>query len=402
MLSSNFLKFWLAQNASVFALAVTAFVLPVIAVVNLNATATQVSLIFVFQELAVVTLSLFAGVWLDRLPTVRTLLSSHLVQAMLLVVGSYLLWYSPSLSLLYGLTLALGVTKLLLELGYATLLPGIVQRERLVSGNSRILLANAGIGAVAPALGGAIVKATNPALALLGALAGALAAVLALLRMPELAPVKPINPKPRHFGREIKEGLLALFENPLLRPMTISSCFGAMAVGIQSALLIILLSRDLSLDTLVVGIVVSIGSVAVAIGSIISPSLSRYVGLGRSVILGNVLTATGYGVLALSGYTQLPQLAVAALIVSGVGTSLYVVNQTSIRQSVTPQALMARVHASRRFVVFSFLPLGSLTGGLVADAYGVPTSLVLACGFMTLAALITLLSPLRQPRLQFT
>lgn len=403
MLSDRFLKFWFAQNASVFSIAVTTFVLPVVAVVMLNATATEVSLLFVFQEIAVVSLSLIVGVWLDRLPLVRTIVVAHIAQGLLLAVGSYLLWSAPSLPVLYCLALALGITKLMQEVGYATLLPGLVQRERLVSGNSRVLLANAGIGSIAPALGGGIIKVTSPALALLGALVGSLAAILSLLRLPEIdAPQKTDGQRTKHFGREIKEGMRALFENKLLRPMTISSCAGAMAVGIHTSLLILLLSRELALDTLMVGIVVSLSSVAVAVGSLLSPMLSRAIGLGRCVILGNAVTATGYGVFALSGITGEPMLAVIALLTSGLGTSFYVVNQTSIRQSVTPPELMARVHASRRFVVFSFLPLGSLTGGLVADAYGVSTSLLLACAFMTLAALITLWSPLRQPALRFT
>jgi len=95
---------------------------------------------------------------------------AHVAQCLLLAAGSYLLWRSPSLIALYCLALALGVTKLIQEVGYTTLLPGLVERERLVSGNSRILLANAGIGSIAPALGGGIIKLTSPALALLGAL----------------------------------------------------------------------------------------------------------------------------------------------------------------------------------------------------------------------------------------
>lgn len=402
MSSDRFLKFWIAQNASVFSIAITSFVLPIVAVVLLDASATEVSLLFVFQELAVISLSLVVGVWLDRLPIVRTVIFAHVIQCLLLAAGSYLLWSTPSLLALYCLALALGATKLIQEVGYTTLLPGLVQRERLVSGNSRILLANAGIGSIAPALGGGIIKITSPALALLGALIASLTAILSLLRLSEIDTAnKSADPQQKHFGREIKEGMRALFQNALLRPMTISSCAGALAVGIHTSLLIIMLSRELGLDALLVGIIVSLGSVAMAAGSLLSPTISRMIGLGRSVILGNTLTAIGFGLFALASVVKEPWLAILALFTSGLGTSFYVVNQTSIRQSVTPPELMARVHASRRFVVFSFFPIGSLTGGLVADSYGVPTSLVLACGFMTLAALITLRSPLRQPALRF-
>jgi predicted MFS family arabinose efflux permease len=141
---------------------------------------------------------------------------------------------------------------------------------------------------------------------------------------------------------------------------------------------------------------------AMAVGSLISPWVSNSFGVGRSVILGNSITAFAYGTLAIAAFVQSAELSVLALVMSGFGTSFYIVNQTSIRQSVTPPALMARVHASRRFVVFSFLPLGSLTGGLVADEYSLAASLSIACLFMTIAALITLFSPLRHRSLQLT
>jgi hypothetical protein len=298
-------------------------------------------------------------------------------------------------------SLTLGITKLIQEVGYTTLLPSIIAREGLIKGNSRLLLANSMISSVAPTLGAALVKLLSPALALVGSTGTSLIACSALLRLPRSHGHPQVTRK-RHFLQEIGEGMRTLFASRLLRPMTISSCAGAFAVGIQAALLIVLLSRGLALPTLMVGLIVSANAMAMAVGSLISPWVSNSFGVGRSVILGNSITAFAYGTLAIAAFVQSAELSVLALVMSGFGTSFYIVNQTSIRQSVTPPALMARVHASRRFVVFSFLPLGSLTGGLVADEYSLAASLSIACLFMTIAALITLFSPLRHRSLQLT
>jgi len=47
----------------------------------------------------------------------------------------------------------------------------------------------------------------------------------------------------------------------------------------------------------------------------------------------------------------------------GIGSPLYSINQLSVRQMLTPERVLGRVNASRRFIVFGISPIGALIGG---------------------------------------
>ena len=118
--------------------------------------------------------------------------------------------------------------------------------------------------------------------------------------------------------------------------------------------------------------------------------------MGPFLITGNAINAIGCAIATTSIVVQSAPVLVCGLVLISIGAPLYSVSQISIRQTVTPIDLMGRVNASRRFVVFAFLPLGALTGGLIADASTIATGLATGTLFMALAAFIPLFSPLRR------
>ena len=86
---------------------------------------------------------------------------------------------------------------------------------------------------------------------------------------------------------------------------------------------------------------------------------------------------------------------VLAFLLSSAGGSIYVITALSLMQTLTPERLLGRMNASRRFIVFGAIPLGSLTGGALASTIGLrPTLWVGAIGacfcFLPIA-----LSPIR-------
>jgi hypothetical protein len=64
-------------------------------------------------------------------------------------------------------------------------------------------------------------------------------------------------------------------------------------------------------------------------------------------------------------------------------------------QAITPDRLLGRMNASRRFLVWGVIPLGALVGGTLASTIGLrPTLFVGAIG-ASLAVLPLLFSPVR-------
>lgn len=91
-----------------------------------------------------------------------------------------------------------------------------------------------------------------------------------------------------------------------------------------------------------------------------------------------------------------PAIAGLAFFLLGAGPVVWVVSTTTLRQTVTPAALLGRVSALT-ILAYGARPLGAGLAALVGEAYGPEACLVLAaCGFLA-QVLIIFASPV--PRL---
>ena len=66
---------------------------------------------------------------------------------------------------------------------------------------------------------------------------------------------------------------------------------------------------------------------------------------------------------------------VAAFAISICGGTIYNITALSLMQTLTPERLLGRLNASRRFVVWGTIPLGSLVGGILASSIGLRATL---------------------------
>jgi len=83
--------------------------------------------------------------------------------------------------------------------------------------------------------------------------------------------------------------------------------------------------------------------------------------------------------------------------VLGLAPTAYSVNTVSLRQAITPDHLRGRVNASRRFVMWGTMPIGSVLGGGLAEVIGMHTTLTLAALGMLLGSLWVVFSPVARP-----
>ena len=88
-------------------------------------------------------------------------------------------------------------------------------------------------------------------------------------------------------------------------------------------------------------------------------------------------------------------LIVLAMMVIGFGGILYNVTAISLIQAITPDRILGRANASRRFVVWGVVPLGGFTGGALASTIGLRETMVVGAlgGLLTIVPI--LVSPLR-------
>jgi MFS family permease len=138
------------------------------------------------------------------------------------------------------------------------------------------------------------------------------------------------------------------------------------------------------------------------VGALCITGLTRRFGLGYAIIGSIMVAGLGWLLIPLAGGSWL--VAVPLIILGqsliGFGTTMYDINQVSLRQTITPHRLLGRMNASMRFIIFGVIPIGALIGGALGGTIGLrPTLLVGAVGSL-LPSLWIIFSPVRGLREQ--
>jgi hypothetical protein len=126
------------------------------------------------------------------------------------------------------------------------------------------------------------------------------------------------------------------------------------------------------------------------------------VGEGRTIplsILVGGLFGVGVPLAALPSGTVAPTALLAAGTLGWWATTVvYNITQVSFRQRLCPPALLGRMNASVRFIVWGTVPIGGLIGGILGGWIGIVPTLWISVAGQLAAALPVLLSPLIRMR----
>jgi hypothetical protein len=126
--------------------------------------------------------------------------------------------------------------------------------------------------------------------------------------------------------------------------------------------------------------------------------VSRWVGSARIIWVAMLVMAlpTFLIPLAVPGWgVALFAVGFAALSFSSV---VYNVAQVSYRQAICPPALLGRMNAAIRWIVWGTLPLGGVLGGAVGTAIGIRPTIWIGVTGSWAAGLLVYFSPLRKSR----
>jgi hypothetical protein len=118
--------------------------------------------------------------------------------------------------------------------------------------------------------------------------------------------------------------------------------------------------------------------------------------VGGATILGASMSGPGTLLVALTPKSFPVPFLVAGTIIGGFGAVVYNIQQVSLRQAITPERMQGRMNSVMRFLVWGPIPLGALTGGAIASAFGLRTALVVGAvgGFTGVIPIV--FSPIRQ------
>lgn len=393
----SFRRLWFANLFRGAAAEVAVFALPVTALVLLNASVLQMSMITVCARLGYPLVGLPAGVWVDRWNKRAVLVFADLAFALafISIPVTYVLdlltvWQ------LFAVSLVVSLAGVLFDVAHTSILPLLLSPRRVADGAARLQTPQLAIQAVSPSVAGLLVQAVaTPFLYGLAAVGHAIS--LLFLRGAATAPAPT---EQRHFGRELVAGVQALIRQPLLRLLALMAALNNIGAGILVSLLPLLVLRELGLPPVVFGLVSSLGAAAGVVGSLISPRLRRRFGEIRMTLVFSAMlpvAVVGAPLAAVVPAYGLGLVLAASMLVTFtvVGRS---VAAAGLRARVTPTRLMARVSSAYGLITQGATPVGALLGGLLATWWSVPVALWVGVAEMALPLVLLLASPVRSMR----
>jgi MFS family permease len=394
----DFTLFWAGQTVGDLGTAVSAVVLPLIAVSTLDAGPFAVGALGAAAWLPWLLIGLPAGAWVDRLPYRPVLVSCDVVR--LVLIGSVPVAAAVGvlgLAQLYVVAFGTGVATVFFQVAYQAYLPTLVDRADLVEGNAKLQGSQSVAAVGGPGLGGLLSQVMRAPYALTVDAASYLVSAVTLLAIRTRAARRPPTAR-EPLRREVAAGARYVLADPLLRVLTIAPAVGnPFSTGVQ-ALAVLFLVRTVGVQPGVVGLLFAAGSLGSIVGAMLARRIARTLGTARALWLPIALTAPAALLMPLTEDDARLACFVVGSFLLDAGVLVYNVTVVAWRQAYVPAPLIGRVVATMRFLLFGTIPLGALLGGALAGWIGVREAIWVLVAGNLLMPLILIASPLRTLR----
>ena len=391
----DFLSLWGAETISQFGSQVSFLALPLVAILVLEESAFKVAALTSLQFLPFLLFTLPAGVWVDRLRRKPILVLGDLGRAVALLSIPLAHWFGTlTIWHLYVVAFVHGVCTVFFDVAYQSYLPALVGRAQVVEGNAKLEISRAAANIGGPGMAGGLVAALSAPVAVVLDAFSFLASALLLggIRKQEETPARAERRSLRH---ELVEGLRYVFGHPYQRTMVAMTALSNFFGQVVFSILLVYAVRELDLSAATIGIVLAVGNLGTLASALTAKRIGEQLGVGRTILFASCLFGPGTLLIAVAPQDNAIPFILASMMVIGFGGILYNVTAISLIQAITPDRILGRANASRRFVVWGVVPLGGFTGGALASVIGLRETMVVGAigGLLTIVPI--LVSPLR-------
>ncbi len=394
-LHRDFRALWGAETVSQFGSQVTLLALPLVAILSLRETTFKVALLTSVEFLPFLLFTLPAGVWVDRLRRRPILVLGNLGRAVALATVPLAHWLGVlTIWQLYAVGFVAGVCTVFFDVAYQSYLPSLVGRSQIVEGNAKLETSRSAANVAGPGLAGLLVSLlTAPVAIMVDAVSFLVSAfLLGRIRQEEVLPPREQRGTLR---MELLEGLRYVLGHTYQRGMVIAVAISNFFSQLVFSILLVYAVRDLGLSAATIGVALALGNAGTLVAALTARRISDRLGVGRTIVLASILFSPGELLIAVAP----KELAVPFLVASGwvLGFAIILFNVTAISliQAITPDRMLGRANASRRFVVWGVIPVGGLVGGALASTIGLRETIFVGAIGGGLAVIPILLSPIR-------
>jgi MFS family permease len=370
----DFRRFWVGETVSLFGDQVTLIALPLVGVLALDASASEMGYLTAALIAPALFFSLHAGAWVDRRGRRRqTMIFTALGRAALLAVIPVLYWLDAlTLTQLYVVSFLIGTLSVLFFVSYQALFVSLVPRERYLEANSLLNGSRAFSFVAGPSIGGLLVQAFSAPGALIADAASFLVSAFTL------ASIEPEEPPTEKAERgHVRAGMRYLWRSPIIRASLLATATINFFNFVFWALFMLYAIRELDVGPGLLGVVLGAASMGGVLGSIVTGRISRRIGIGPAFVLGCIVFPAPLVLVPLAGGPEWVVLAClfAAEFLSGFGVMILDITGASIKAALVPDRLRSRVSGAYMVVNYGVRPLGALAGGALGTWIGLRPAL---------------------------
>jgi MFS family permease len=348
---------------------------PLVAVLTLNASVTQLGLLVAAGRFPGLAVALFAGVFADRAPRRRLMMASDVVRGLaVLSIPVAAALHRLTIGQLLAVAVVASVMGTLFDVSAAPMVADLVPGEDLVRAYGLIETSRSATTVVGPSATGLLLEVMAPVTAVTFDAASYFVSALGLWRIRH-RPEPVVAHGPREPVRDaIRAGAAHVLRHPVLRVTACCTAVYNVALYAVQALVFLYFTRRLGLSTARIGLVLSATGVGFLVGATLAPRLR--VRIGPSLVVASA--GAGLGLVLVPAAASLPAtvavLAVAQFL-TGVSNQVIAITCGALYQVATPPALRARTTATVRTLAWSMIPFGALGGSFAAARYGLVPAL---------------------------
>ncbi|MER6075716.1 MFS transporter [Streptomyces sp. NPDC001817] len=388
----GFGRLWTAAVVSRFGDALRTSALPLLAV-RLSDEPLVIASVTACGYVPWLLFGLLGGAVADRVDGRRAMWAVDTVRGLLVAAFAVAVGLGhASIPLLLALAFVLTTLQTLFDNAATALLPALVDGAALGGANARLMTGQQIAGGLLAAplvplllAAGAFLPFAADASTFLAA-----AALVASLR------IRPPERAPRAAGStlrtEIGAGLRVLWGDGALRATCVATLLCNIGMGALIATLALHVTRWLDAGNAGYAAAMTAFSVGSITGGFVAQRLAHRTGRVRALLVaGTVQTSS----LLLIGSVRHLAALVTGMLLLGAMNMVWNVNQVTLMQQRSPEAMVGRIASAFRTSSTSGAPLGALLGGVAARTYGLNGPALLAAVLFALA--VTSLIPARKP-----
>ncbi|MDQ3964455.1 MAG: MFS transporter [Actinomycetota bacterium] len=387
----DFRVLWISQAMSTLGSRVTSIALPLL-VLGITGSPARAGLIGFAQTLPFLVFFLPGGALVDRLDRKRLMLASDAARAIAfttLVVA--LAWGEPHLLHIAAVALTEGTFFVLFDLSEMAAVPHIVPAHQLPTAIAQNQARLQGADLAGQPLGGVLYEFGRIWPFLFDTVSYVLSFALVATVRPRLQDERPRATTRLH--HEVLEGVRWLWAQPFMK-WAVALVGGSNFAFSGLLLVLIVRARELQAAPAAIGIMLAGAGLGAILGAAVAPRVQRSIPARIVVQLCLWAWFAGMGVMAL-----VPNLVVLGTLwfAMAIGGPIFNVATGTYTYALVPDHLQGRVRSVYRMVAWGMVPLGTVSGGFLAEWLGAVEAIAVLAGVsLVVAVASTAIRAIRQ------